>query len=101
MTIPRLNLHIGALLLLSLAVGCTGKQSVQAAKPQLPAAPVTVATVAQQNMPVQINAIGNVEAIATVTIKPQISGELMQVHFNEGGFVKKGQLLFTIDRAPF
>jgi multidrug efflux system membrane fusion protein len=101
MTISRLNFYIGALLLLSLAVGCTGKQSVQAAKPQLPAAPVTVATVAEQNMPVQINAIGNVEAIATVSIKPQISGELVQVHFNEGDFVKKGQLLFTIDRAPF
>jgi multidrug efflux system membrane fusion protein len=97
----RFNLHIGALILLSLAVGCTGKQSVQAAKPQLPAAPVTVATVTERIMPVQVQAIGNVEAIATVSIKPQISGELVQVHFNEGDYVKKGQLLFTIDRAPF
>jgi multidrug efflux system membrane fusion protein len=97
----RLNLHIGAFILLILAVGCTGKQSVKAAKPQLPAAPVTVAAVEERNMPVQVNAIGNVEAIATVTIKPQISGELVRVHFNEGDYVRKGQLLFTIDRAPF
>ena len=101
MIITRLNLHIGALIFLSLAVGCTGKQSVQAAKPQLPAAPVIIATVTERSMPVQVQAIGNVEAIATVSIKPQISGELVRVHFNEGDYVKKGQLLFTIDRAPF
>ena len=52
-------------------------------------------------MPVELQAIGNVEAISTVTIKAQISGQLMRVHFKEGDFVKKGQLLFTIDRAPF
>ena len=101
MIITRFHLYIGALIFLSLAVGCTGKQSVQAAKPQLPAAPVIVATVTEQSMPVQVHAIGNVEAIATVSIKPQISGELVQVHFNEGDYVKKGQLLFAIDRAPF
>jgi len=52
-------------------------------------------------MPVQVQTIGNVEAIATVSIKPQISGQLVGVHFKEGDFVKNGQLLFTIDRAPF
>src|SRR5437762_1636287 len=101
MIITRLNLHIGALIFLCLAVGRTGKQSVHAAKPQLPAAPVIIATVTERSMPVQVQAIGNVEAIATVSIKPQISGELVGVHFNEGDYVKKGQLLFTIDRAPF
>lgn len=83
------------------AGGCTSRDSVQAAKPQIPAAPVKVATVASRTMPVELQAIGNVEAISSVTIKPQISGQLMQVHFHEGDFVKKGQLLFTIDRAPF
>lgn len=82
--------------------GCSSRSSVQAAKPQqAPGAPVTVAIVSSRTMPVQLQAIGNVEAISTVTIKPQISGELMQVHFKEGDFVKRGQLLFTIDRAPF
>ena len=91
-----------ALLLLSLALGCTGRDSVQAAKPQqAPGAPVVIATVQSRTVPVQVQAIGNVEAISTVTIKPQISGQLVQVHFKEGDFVKKGQLLFTIDRAPF
>jgi len=91
-----------ALALLSLVLGCTGKDSVQAANPKhAPAAPVTIAMVSQRPMPVQLQAIGNVEAISTVTIKPQISGQLVGVHFKEGDFVKKGQLLFTIDRTPF
>ncbi|HEY4676464.1 MAG TPA: efflux RND transporter periplasmic adaptor subunit [Candidatus Angelobacter sp.] len=85
--------------LLLLAAGCANKESVQAAKPV--AAPVRIATVASRTMPVELQAIGNVEAISTVSIKAQISGQLMRVHFKEGDFVKKGQLLFTIDRAPF
>jgi multidrug efflux system membrane fusion protein len=93
-------LKILALAIVALTLGCTSKDPVQAAK-QAPAAPVTIATVAARNMPVQLQSIGNVEAISTVTIKPQISGELVDVHFKEGDFVKKGQLLFAIDRAPF
>lgn len=93
---------IFVLLLLAAAFGCSGKGSVQAAKPQqMPAAPVKVATVVLRTMPVNLQAIGNVEAISTVTIKAQISGQLVGMHFKEGDFVKKGQLLFTIDRAPF
>jgi multidrug efflux system membrane fusion protein len=87
--------------LLLLAAGCSNKDAVQAAKPQQAGAPVRVATVASRTMPVELQAIGNVEAISAVTIKAQISGQLMRVHFKEGDFVKKGQLLFTIDRAPF
>jgi multidrug efflux system membrane fusion protein len=86
--------------LLLLAAGCSNKEAVQAAKP-MAAAPVRIATVASRTMPVELQAIGNVEAISTVSIKAQISGQLLRVHFKEGDFVKKGQLLFTIDRAPF
>jgi len=86
---------------LAALAGCTGRGSEVQASREAPAAPVTVASVVLRTMPVEINAIGNVEAISTVSIKPQISGELIGVHFKEGDFVKKGQLLFTIDRAPF
>ena len=93
--------HTSMAALLLLAAGCGNKDAaVQAAKP-IAAAPVRVATVASRTMPVELQAIGNVEAISTVSIKAQISGQLMRVHFKEGDFVKKGQLLFTIDRAPF
>jgi membrane fusion protein, multidrug efflux system len=82
--------------------GCNGKNDVQAAKPlQAPGAPVTVAMVASRTMPVEVQAIGNVEAISIVSIKAQISGQLVQVNFKEGDYVKKGQLLFSIERPPF
>jgi multidrug efflux system membrane fusion protein len=94
--------HTSLAALLLLTAGCSNKDAVQAAKPQQAAgAPVRIATVASRTMPVELQAIGNVEAISTVSIKAQISGQLMRVHFKEGDFVKKGQLLFTIDRQPF
>lgn len=95
------RLSICGLLLLAGLAGCTGKDSVQAANRVPAAAPVKIATVVSRTMPVEVQAIGNVETISAVTIKPQISGQLVGVHFKEGDFVKKGQLLFTIDKAPF
>lgn len=100
---PRGTVFLGvAAFIVLLIPGCSNKDAVQAAKPQQAAgAPVRIATVESRTMPVELQAIGNVEAISTVSIKAQISGQLMRVHFKEGDFVKKGQLLFTIDRQPF
>jgi len=63
--------------------------------------PVVTAKVAQKSVPVDIAAIGNVEASTTITIQSQVTGTLTEVLFNEGDFVKKGQHLFTIDPRPF
>jgi multidrug efflux system membrane fusion protein len=63
--------------------------------------PVVTAKVSQKNVPVDIAAIGNVEASTTITIQSQVTGTLTEVLFNEGDFVKKGQHLFTIDSRPF
>lgn len=102
MTTNRDTPSILALLPLAFLAGCNSRDAVQAAKPQqAQGAPVTVATVASRTMPVVLPAIGNVEAISSVTIKAQISGQLVGVHFKEGDFVKKGQLLFSIERPPF
>lgn len=65
------------------------------------AAPVTVASVIQKDIPVQLRVIGNVQAYTTITVKPLVGGELTQVHFTEGQDVKKGDLLFTVDPRPF
>lgn len=64
------------------------------------AVPVLVATATQKSMPLQIRAVGNVEAYSTVSVKSQVTGVLTQAHFKEGQNVKKGQLLFTIDPRP-
>ncbi len=63
--------------------------------------PVTVNTVVQKTVPVQLRAIGNVQAYSTVTIKSKVGGEVVRVHFKEGQDVKKGELLFTIDPRPY
>ncbi|HEX4643268.1 MAG TPA: efflux RND transporter periplasmic adaptor subunit, partial [Candidatus Acidoferrales bacterium] len=52
-------------------------------------------------MPVEVLAIGNVEAISTISIRAQVPGEVQKVHFKEGDFVTKGQVLFTIDPRPY
>jgi multidrug efflux system membrane fusion protein len=65
------------------------------------AVPVLVVTAVQKAIPVQLRAVGNVEAYTTVSVKSQVTGVLNQAHFKEGQDVKKGQLLFTIDPRPF
>jgi len=65
------------------------------------AVPVTIATVMQKTVPVQVRVIGNVQAYSTVSVKSQVSGEVTRVHFKEGQYVKAGELLFTVDPRAF
>lgn len=66
-----------------------------------PGIPVSVATVAQQTVAVRIQAIGNVEAYATVALKARVDGQIVEVNFKEGQEVRKGAVLFKIDARPF
>ncbi|MEG4507142.1 efflux RND transporter periplasmic adaptor subunit [Microcoleus sp. F6_B4] len=59
--------------------------------------PVTVATVTKKTVPIQLQAIGNVQSSSTVSVTPQASGRITGVYFKKGQEVKKGQLLFSID----
>jgi membrane fusion protein, multidrug efflux system len=65
------------------------------------ATPVLVATVGTGDINVTNNALGAVTSPATVTIKSQISGQLVRVAFEEGQIVKKGDLLAEIDARPY
>ena len=67
----------------------------------MPAAPVTVATAVQKAMPIDVHAIGNVVTVSTVGVRSQVGGVLETVHFKQGDYVAKGQLLFTIDPRPY
>jgi multidrug efflux system membrane fusion protein len=62
---------------------------------------VGVATAEKADIPVWIDALGTVTPSATVTVRPQVSGVLKQVMFQEGQMVRAGQLLATIDPRPF
>ena len=80
--------------------GCTSKGSQPPARRGDGGVPVTVATVTQKDVPVEIQVIGNVEAYLTIAVKTQVGGELTRVNFREGDYVKTGDLLFTIDARP-
>ncbi len=68
-----------------------------AAKP----VPVKVTYVETKTVPVEIDAIGNIEPINTVSLKPQVDGQVAQVNFHEGQFVQSGQLLITLNPRTF
>ncbi len=84
-----------------IVAGCTKGNDAGEAERVRPAAPVTVATVLQKDVPVQVQAIGTVEAYSTVTIKSRVPGQLTKVAFEQGQDVKKNDLLFEIDRRPY
>jgi len=64
------------------------------------APPVRVATAHIGSIPVTTHTIGTVIANATVAIKSQIEGELLSTEFQEGQLVKRGDVLFRLDRLP-
>jgi len=64
------------------------------------AQPVVTTKVTQQDVPVDIAAVGNVEAYTSVSVRSQVTGQLQEAFFKEGDIVKKGQKLFTIDARP-
>jgi RND family efflux transporter, MFP subunit len=65
--------------------------------------PVAVRAVsaASSNVPLEISAIGNVEALSTVDIKARVAGQVRSVHFQEGQDVRGGDVLFELDQVPF
>ncbi len=73
----------------------------QGFKMQVPAVPVTAAQASLKSVPVEVTAIGNVEAYSTVNVKSQVDGQLERVHFRQGDDVSKGETLFSIDPRPF
>jgi multidrug efflux system membrane fusion protein len=93
---PRAGLAVFLMVSLQI-ISCSDRKQ----KPPAPPVPILVATVAEKTVPVELKAIGNVEAYSTVSIKARIGGQLVQVNFQEGQDVEKGQLLFVIDPRPY
>src|SRR5690606_34759695 len=87
-----------ALLLFSVLAGC-GRQGEQQAAP--PPMEIGVATVTERDISEWDEYTGRLEAVESVEIRPQVSGVLQQVNFEEGRDVKKGDVLFVIDPRPY
>ena len=66
-----------------------------------PAIPVAVAQVTQQDVALWDEFSGRLEAVQRVDIRPRVAGAVQAVHFREGALIKQGDLLFTLDAAPF
>jgi multidrug efflux system membrane fusion protein len=97
----RVGSGFAVLLGLALALAGCPRDKAESRQPKSLPVPVTVATVEERTMPVQLQAIGSVEAYSVVSVKAQVGGELTRVHFKEGQDVHRGDLLFTIDPRPF
>ncbi|MDB5847483.1 MAG: efflux transporter periplasmic adaptor subunit [Rhodoferax sp.] len=82
-----------------------GMHSVPAEASLAPAAPqaipVSVATVAESQVTAWDEFSGRLEAVERVDIRSRVAGSVQSVHFREGALVKKGDLLITIDPAPY
>lgn len=85
------------------AVGIGAALSTQAANQPAASAPtpVTVSVVSLQNVAQWTDFSGHLEAVDRVEIRPRVAGAVKAIHFREGALVKAGDLLVTIDPAPF
>jgi multidrug efflux system membrane fusion protein len=79
-----------------LIAGCGGN-----AQQQMPPPDVSVARVVKKSVTQWDEYSGHVEAIDSAEIRPRVAGHLNRVHYQEGGLVEKGQLLFTIDSREY
>lgn len=87
---------VAALLVLPVAACRRGEAALPAAS-----VPVVVAAAVRRDVPVQVQAIGTVEPLLTVSVRPQVGGVITAVHFLEGADIKEGDPLFTIEPRPY
>ena len=99
MNTSRVALTVGALA--ALAGGGWYLWSRPATHPgpaqEVRAVPVVTARVQERPMPVRVEAVGTVQALAVVAVRPRVEGEVTGVHFREGDEVAEGARLFTLD----
>ncbi len=99
--IPRWGIFL-FVILAAFAVARTLQRGVETAKgTQPPVRPVLVAKVITKDVPIYLDEIGTCAAYETVQVQAQVAGKIMERHFQDGADVKKGDLLFTIDPAPY
>jgi len=88
-----------SVLLIAAALAGCGQGQQQAAAPAPPS--VTVANPVQRTVVDRDEYVGRFVAVDAVEVRSRVSGYLAKIHFTDGQMVKKGDLLFTIDRRPF
>ncbi len=92
------RLLIAAVVLAAAACG-RGKPDQRAAG--RPPVPVVVGEVQRRDVPRELSAVGTVQAIVTVSVRPLVTGAIVRVDFTEGDAVRPGERLFLIDPRPY
>jgi multidrug efflux system membrane fusion protein len=89
----------------ALAIACVlfALPACKRQKPEVrkPVRPVTVAKAETRDVPLYLDEIGKSTAYETVQIQPQVTGPIIEIHFEDGAEVRKGDLLFVIDPRPY
>lgn len=84
-----------------LALNIAGCTEHAAPPPDAPAVPVLAAKAISKSMPIELQEIGTGQAYSTVSVESQAAGIVREVHYTQGQFVKKGDLLVSLDDRPF
>lgn len=98
MRVRAVKAFIVAFLLATVLAGCE-KNTESGLK--RPPAPVSVVAAVTRDVPVYLDSIGKSVASEVVSIQPQVSGRITEIHFFDGADLKIGDLLFTIDPRPY
>ena len=96
-----LSVSLAAPILITVLISTGCKTKSEHAAAQAPPPTVVVAPVSQKTVPIYSEFVGQTKADDTVELRARVEGILQKVYFREGSPVKKGQLLFTIDKRPF
>jgi multidrug efflux system membrane fusion protein len=79
----------------------SSRRTSNAVVPTMSAPSVAIGVVTKGDLPLELQALGTVTPLSTVTVKSRISGYLTAVAFKEGQMIKKGELLAQIDSRPY
>ena len=90
---------IAVLLVVMGFTGCSSAEEQEGAEP--PPVPVVITEVKQETVPIIAEYVARTEADSTVEIRARVEGVLAGIFFDDGTRVKKGQLLFQIEPAPY
>lgn len=105
MTMLRTNVFFRnakfALVALLWAAAACSRGNVHALGPAMPAPLVTAVRATTQDVPRYLDEIGRNAAFEAVTVTPQVSGRIVERHFQDGDNLRRGQLLFVIDPRPY
>jgi multidrug efflux system membrane fusion protein len=96
---PRVGKTIGLACIAFLGlIGCAKKDPPAFERPP---APVTVVSAISHDVPLYLDEVGRCVAREVVSVQPEVSGRIMEIHFTDGADLQKGDMLFTVDPRPF